>query len=181
MATLKRYPLNMSAIKELAEDLGKLQEALSTAPANIVANETQRAEAHFNAHLTRDKSARPSVITVASSVASAEKGKATGRLTATGKTEDTGFNILMAVEFGAGIVGVDGLSNTSYPELPYGTGTWPGQIHAFDYNGWLFPGKDGKWHRTYGTPATMPMHYTIEYVKVDMSRQIREEIRKWLT
>ena len=184
MATLRRYPLTESAIAEMIADLEKLREGLNIIPTNIVSNGIKNAETYFNAHLTGATPGRQAAINVTSSLTNAGKGTATGRLTATGETKhnDYGdFNILMAVEFGAGIAGVNGLGNTSYPALPMGTGTFPGQIHAFDYNGWLYPDEDGKWHRTFGTPATMPMHRTIQDMKMEMPRVVQEEINKWLT
>ena len=182
MATVKRYPLNSLAINELLGDLEKMRDGLAELPQTVVADMTERAEKQFNDALGIGTTpGRQAVISTQSALVHAAKGEATGRLTATGKTEDTGFNILMAVEFGAGIAGIDGLSNPDYPQLPYGTGTWPGQTHAFDHSGWFYPADDGSWKHTYGTPAAMPMHYTIEYVKADMPRMVREEVRKWLT
>jgi len=187
---VKRYPLNYLAVKELAEDLKSLEKGLNTIPQNIASAAVKHAENYFNGYMSTASPGRQAVINASSALVDTEKGKATGRLTATGETKHNeygDFNILMAVEFGAGIAGIDGLSNPEYPDLPYGTGTFPNQKHAFDYSGWLYPtgefDENGKeiYKRTRGTPATMPMHHTIQDIKAEMPRLVEEEIRKWLS
>lgn len=176
---IKRYPLKESAIRELEEDLTELSGGLSIAVQNIVSNAVQHADNYFNGYMTGATAGRQAAIGTTTSV-EATKNEATGRLTATGNIEDTGFNILYAVEFGAGIAGIYGVSNTSFKEMGMGTGSWYGQTHAFDPAGWNYY-KDGDFHHTYGTPATMPMHNTIQDLKAEMPRLIHEELRKWLT
>lgn len=175
---IKRYPLKESAMNELSDDLLKMSGGLSSIAQNVVTNATKYAENTFNAYLSDATAGRQAAISAETSVEPTKKG-ATGRLTATGNIEDTGFNILYAVEFGAGIEGIGGIGNTSFGELGMGTGSWYGQTHAFDPGGWNYF-KDGEWHHTYGTPATMPMHRTIQGIKLEMPLIIQEELRKWL-
>lgn len=79
---------------------------------------------------------------------------------------------LLFFEFGAGVNGV------GHP-LGMGVGTYPGQKHAFDPNGWWFltddpnlavrKSKDGKmWGHSYGNPPYMPFYLA--------SREIRDEL-----
>ena len=82
-------------------------------------------------------------------------------LIATGKTvtsEDREpFYTLLAVEFGAGIV-YNSAENPKAPELGFGVGTYPGQIHAFE-DGWYYlDDKTETWRYTHGIKATIPMY-----------------------
>lgn len=186
MAVIRRYPLNSIAMKEFEDDLTKLWEAMGDTPESFCEYIVDISEKAFHSWLGDATSGRQAVISTSTSYQKHGKYGATGTLTATGKTEDTGFNILMAVEFGAGIAGVNGFANTSF-ELGMGSGTWPGQTHAYDFEGWWYPSGefnengDEIYRHTYGTPATMPMHNTIQGVKQAAPRILREVMHKWLT
>lgn len=67
------------------------------------------------------------------------------------------INTLIMVEFGAGIT-YNPTANPKAAEFGYGVGTYPGQTHAFDPNGWYYMGNDNKWHHSFGIKATMPMY-----------------------
>ena len=68
------------------------------------------------------------------------------------------FSILLAIEFGAG-VHFNPTPNPLSAEMGYGVGTFPGQIHAFDLNGWYFWSEEKQqWIHSYGVKATMPMY-----------------------
>lgn len=81
---------------------------------------------------------------------------ATGAVMQHEKYED--FSVLLAMEFGAG-AHYNQAPNPLSSDLGYGVGTFPGQTHAFDKNGWYY-WDDGaqKWRHTYGVKATMPMY-----------------------
>jgi len=184
MARFKRYPLTEGALKELQGDIEKLFGSLPEISANVCEKLTKHAEEDFNLFVSAATPGRQAVISTETQFEKHGKYGNVGRLTATGKTEDTGFNILMAVEFGAGIIAAS-QHNPSF-NMGMGTGTWPGQTHAFDPNGWLYPSDDLDDDgnpipkRTYGTPATMPMHRTILDTKANLTRYAAEELYKWL-
>lgn len=68
------------------------------------------------------------------------------------------FNILLAIEFGAGIH-YNKEENPKEDEFGYGVGTFPGQIHAWQDEGWYYWDEESKqWRHTYGVKATMPMY-----------------------
>ena len=68
------------------------------------------------------------------------------------------FSILLAIEFGSG-VHFNPIPNPLSAEMGYGVGTFPGQIHAFDTNGWYFWSEEKQqWIHSYGVKATMPMY-----------------------
>lgn len=179
MAIIRRYPLNSLALDELIGDFEKLYYGLPEVANSAVERATQHAQTDFDYFLSAATSGRQAVITTSTRTRRWGKYGAVGTLTATGKTEDTGFNILFGVEFGAGIAYNWGVGNTDYSAMGMGVGTWPGQTHAYDFEGWTYF-KDEEFHHTYGTPATMPMHRTIMDTRAQMSGFIVEEIRKWL-
>lgn len=67
------------------------------------------------------------------------------------------FRTHLAIEFGAGIR-YNPTANPKAQEFGMGVGTFPGQSHAFDPNGWNYLGDDGEWHHSYGVQASMPMY-----------------------
>ena len=56
----------------------------------------------------------------------------------------------------------------------YGVGTYPGQTHAFDEDGWYYRDAAGL-HHTYGTEATMPMLKAGKEI-ISKIRQIAREV-----
>lgn len=99
-------------------------------------------------------------------------------LIATGKTvtsEDREpFYTLLAVEFGAGIF-YNSEENPKAPELGFGVGTYPGQIHAFE-DGWHYwDDKTETWRYTHGIKATMPI-YNAEQQIIQQYVKIAREV-----
>lgn len=96
-------------------------------------------------------------------------------LFALGEVKDTeygSFNMMLAVEFGAGIH-YNPVANPKADELGFGVGTYPGQIHAFE-DGWFYPGEDGEWHYTHGVKATMPMYNASEQMILNIKKIAKE-------
>lgn len=61
---------------------------------------------------------------------------------------------LLMCEFGSGLQAQNPMN------IPgVGTGTFPGQTHAEDPNGWWYMDLDGKWHHSKGITPKMPMYY----------------------
>lgn len=67
----------------------------------------------------------------------------------------SGSDILF-IEFGAGVT-YNPDETPHAEEFGYGIGTYPGQTHAFDEDGWWYRDESGVGIHTYGTRATMPM------------------------
>lgn len=68
---------------------------------------------------------------------------------------------LMMAEFGSGLKA----NNPNAERFGMGTGTFPGQTHATDPNGWYWMDLDGNWHHSSGITPTMPMyHASIEMI-----------------
>lgn len=68
----------------------------------------------------------------------------------------TGKSIFF-IEYGAGIRFNNGNVHPFAHEHGYGVGTYPGQTHAFNPNGWYWR-EGGRLHHSYGTQATMPVY-----------------------
>jgi len=65
---------------------------------------------------------------------------------------------ILFLEFGSGFTYNGDGSHPKAGELGMGPGTYPGQSHADDPNGWWYQGDDGQWRHSYGIKADMPMY-----------------------
>ena len=86
----------------------------------------------------------------------------------------TVFYTLLAVEFGAGIF-YNSKENPKAPELGFGVGTYPGQIHAFEDGWYYWDDKTETWRYTHGIKATMPM-YNAEQQIIQQYVKIAREV-----
>lgn len=87
------------------------------------------------------------------------------------------FSILLAIEFGSGIH-YNPTPNPLSAEMGYGVGTFPGQVHAFDQNGWYFWSEEKQqWIHSYGVKATMPM-YSADMEMIQKVEKIAKEVFK---
>lgn len=100
-------------------------------------------------------------VTVTTNISS-EKMGCKGILLAKGAVKEqegyAPFSILLAIEFGAGIH-YNPTPNPNADKFGLGVGTFPGQIHAFQSEGWMYwDEKAQEWRHTYGVKATMPLY-----------------------
>lgn len=87
------------------------------------------------------------------------------------------FNIMLAVEFGAGIH-YNKKANPKADEMGLGVGTFPDQTHAFNEDGWwYFDEKTDTWKHSYGIQATMPMYKADQTMLKKYARIVREVSR----
>lgn len=84
------------------------------------------------------------------------------------------FYTLLAIEFGAGIF-YNSKENQKAPELGFGVGTYPGQIHAFEDGWYYWDDKTETWRYTHGIKATMPM-YNAEQQIIQQYVKIAREV-----
>ena len=68
------------------------------------------------------------------------------------------FSILLAIEFGAGIHFNPEPNPLISSEFPYGVGTFPGQVHAYQDLWFYWDENTQEWKPTHGVKATMPMY-----------------------
>ena len=90
---------------------------------------------------------------------------------------------LLFFEFGAG---VGGAGHPLAGEFGMGPGTYPGQKHANDPNGWWFPTDDANlairtdketgimWAHSKGNPPYMPMYNASRQIRADLLKTARE-------
>ena len=83
----------------------------------------------------------------------------------------------MLIEFGAGIH-YNHVENPKASEFGMGVGTYPGQTHAFQEEGWYYMDESGEWHHTYGVKATMPMYNADIEILMNINRVAREIFSK---
>lgn len=94
--------------------------------------------------------------------------------TAGGVAEADVSPILMA-EFGAGLMADE--ANPNAKKFGMGTGTFPGQTHAENPEGWWYMDLDYEWHHSYGVMPTMPMAHAAEEMIDNIGRVAREVFR----
>ena len=93
---------------------------------------------------------------------------------------------LLFFEFGAGL---GGYGHPLAGQFHMGPGTYPGQTHALDPNGWWYPTNDpaliilrnndpdaefAGWGHSYGNPPHMPMYSASQKMKEDLLTVARE-------
>lgn len=81
---------------------------------------------------------------------------------------------LLMAEFGAGLR-ANISNNPTARELGMGTGSFPGQTHAEDPEGWWYMDMDGEWHHSYGTYPSMPMWNAANEI-IDQIRDTAREV-----
>ena len=84
--------------------------------------------------------------------------------------EQVEISPIAMAEFGSGWRATNPLSATT----GIGQGTFPGQKHAFDPNGWWYQTTDGVWHHSYGEEPTMPMLKAGRRMRRDITKTIKE-------
>jgi hypothetical protein len=58
--------------------------------------------------------------------------------------------------------------------LGMGQGSFPGQTHAFDKDGWWYKDLDGEWHNTTGITPSMPMWNALIAMENDIVNVARQ-------
>ena len=95
------------------------------------------------------------------------RGENAAAVIATGKAT-------LFIEFGAGYM----MGQSAYAsEYGYGAGTYPGQTHAFDPEGWYLPKNvqaiTGK-EKSFGNPPAAPMYVTVKDLEMELEKLARE-------
>ena len=115
-------------------------------------------------------------VTVTTNI-SADKMGCKGVLLAKGAVKEQDgyapFSILLAIEFGAGIHFNPTPNPLISSEFPYGVGTYPNQVHAYQDLWFYWDENTQEWKPTHGVKATMPMysadmeiiHNVVKYAK----------------
>ena len=84
------------------------------------------------------------------------------------------FNILLAVEFGAGSIINKGNGNPYASQMGYGPTTFPGQKHAEEDYWHYWDEESESWKTTSGIKATMPMYNAFIGIKKIIATTARE-------
>lgn len=86
-----------------------------------------------------------------------------------GRVVSTEISPLLMAEFGSGW-----LAKVLDDVTGVGQGTFPGQHHAFDKDGWDWTTPDGTQHHSIGETPTFPMHSAIVAMEFEIDRVGRE-------
>ena len=151
--------LSVKGIEALKSQLLQYKDELHTKCENLVSRLLQSGVEVSQTKISESPLGKH--VTVTTKI-SAENMGYNGILLAKGAVKDqegyAPFSILLAIEFGAR-VHFSPIPNPLSAEMGYGVGTFPGQIHAFDPNGWYFWSEEKQqWIHSYGVKATMPMY-----------------------
>lgn len=77
---------------------------------------------------------------------------------------------LLMAEFGSGLRA----NNPNASKFGMGTGTFPGQTHADNPEGWWYMDLEGEWHHSYGVTPTMPMYKASKEMTENVEKVVRE-------
>ena len=82
---------------------------------------------------------------------------------------------ILMVEYGSGMYAV---SEKLVEDILVGRGTFPGQTHAFDPDGWWYKStKDGQWHHSYGIKPSYPMQKAYDKMQTQVDKIARSTFR----
>lgn len=151
--------LSISGLNDLKRQLLQYKDELSIKCEKLVSRLLQSGVAVSQARISESPLGK--YVTITTDI-SADKMGCKGILLAKGAVKESEgyapFSILLAIEFGSG-VHFNPTPNPLSAEMGYGVGTFPGQVHAFDPNGWYFWSEEKQqWIHSYGVKATMPMY-----------------------
>lgn len=91
---------------------------------------------------------------------------------ADGSIKSADISPILMLEFGAGPIA----GNPDAIKFHMGQGTFPGQTHAHDANGWWYKNtKDDTWYHSYGYKASMPMQSAANKMISDI-RQVARQV-----
>ncbi len=151
--------LSVKGIEALKRQLLQYKDSLPIKCENIVSRLLQSGVEVSQAKISESPLGK--YVTVTTNI-SADKMGCKGILLAKGAVKEqegyAPFSILLAIEFGAGIH-YNPTPNPNADKFGLGVGTFPGQVHAFQSEGWMYwDEKVQEWRHTYGVKATMPMY-----------------------
>ena len=151
--------LSVKGIEALKSQLLQYKDSLPIKCENLVSRLLQSGVAVSQARISESPLGK--YVTVTTNI-SADNMGCKGILLAKGEVKEqegyAPFSILLAIEFGSGIH-YNPTPNPLSAEMGYGVGTFPGQVHAFDQNGWYFWSEEKQqWIHSYGVKATMPIY-----------------------
>ena len=165
--------LSQSSIQNAIKELRQYQNDLNRKCEEFCRRLTELGKITAQARV--DESPLGKYVTITTNI-QPEKAGCKAMLIATGVTKSTDYgdvNMLLLIEFGAGIHH-NPVANPKADELGFGVGTFPGQTHAFDGEGWYWRDESGELHHSYGITPTMPMYHAFLKMENDIMRTARK-------
>lgn len=169
--------LSVSGLNDLKRQLLQYKDELPIKCEKIVSRLLQSGVAVSQSKISESPLGK--YVTITTDI-SADKMGCKGILLAKGAAKESEsyapFSVLLAIEFGAGAHYNPTPNPLISSEFPYGVGTFPGQIHAFQSEGWMYwDEKAQEWRHTYGVKATMPL-YTADMEIIQNVIKIAKEV-----
>lgn len=167
--------LSVKGIEALKSQLLQYKDELPTKCEKLVSRLLQSGVEVSQARI--NESPLGKYVTVTTNI-SADKMGCKGILLAKGAVKEqegyAPFSILLAIEFGAGVHFNPTPNPLISSEFPYGVGTYPGQVHAYQ-DTWFFWDEDNQeWKPTHGVKATMPMYSAYTNIRDNIVKFAKE-------
>lgn len=151
--------LSVKGIEALKSQLLQYKDSLPIKCEKLVSRLLQSAVAVSQARISESPLGK--YVTITTDI-SADKMGCKGILLARGAVKESEgyapFSILLAIEFGAGAHFNPTPNPLISSEFPYGVGTFPGQVHAYQDLWFYWDENTQEWKPTHGVKATMPMY-----------------------
>lgn len=151
--------ISVKGVEALKRQLLQYKDSLSIKCENLVYRLLQSGVAVSQARISESPLGK--YVTVTTNI-SADKMGCKGILLARGAVKESEgyapFSILLAIEFGSGVHFNPTPNPLISSEFPYGVGTFPGQVHAYQDLWFYWDETTQEWKPTHGVKATMPMY-----------------------
>ncbi len=195
MAKTIQITLSSESIEQARRELEQYEKKLTALTAKVNNALLDEAKEFFDERKSTSSFITPrqaAAITSAVDYGHTSEAESSGTFTAYGRNEHTDpingktygdFNILYAVEFGAG---ARNATSPDAEQMGMGPGTYSPNGHWDDPEGWFYPSDEldanGNpiWKRTYGTPASYPVYQTARHIEENGTHIAKEVISEWL-
>lgn len=159
MAKKISVDLSIKGLNDLKRQLLQYKDELPTKCEKLVSKLLQSGVAVSQSKISESPLGK--YVTVTTNI-SADKMGCKGILLAKGAVKEqegyAPFSILLAIEFGSGVHFNPTPNPLISSEFPYGVGTFPGQVHAYQDLWFYWDENTQEWKPTHGVKATMPMY-----------------------
>lgn len=183
--------LSEEGIEQIKREIERYEKKLNAITAKVNNALLDAAKEQFEEELSSPfiTPRRAAAITSAVDYGTTSNNESSGTFTAIGRVEHTeygDFNILYAVEFGAGSA-LNGTQGSSYAsEFGMGPGSYSPEGHWNDPEGWYYPTGEvdekgnPKYAKTMGTYAAYPVYNTARFIEREGTRIAKEVLEEWL-
>ena len=124
---------------------------------------------NFGHYIIFSKKLQPNSNGCTAIVVATETGKIISQWQTSDGIKTADVSPLLMAEFGSGW-----RAQPHFDDDRGGQGTFPGQTHAFDSEGWYWRDLEGKLHHSYGITPTMPMYKAYSHMEQNIINKAKE-------